>query len=872
MYEPLVVDFRPIVEKSVEIVGFPPTSSSELIEFPDRSLNRDKRYMRIITRLDRHVTREVLINFMLAFFVYTILLLMNGLFSLMEQVIVFGVSAKDALTVILIAVPNVAILTIPISFLFGVLLAAGRMSSENELTVLLAAGIPARRLFKPVLAIAIVLTVCSLYLTLGIIPDSNQRMRVLRTKMFSSGSAIGRIQPKVFYDELPQILLYVEDVDSETGNWRNVLIHRVVSPDEQQLTLARRGRIVKTTSPAPVEDINSQIDPGDCTQSNQTSSTPWIILEDVVNHTFLRHHPEKFLTSIVQTHAFRPENETRRGQGISYHLTLNEFNTEQLQEKIRSGRSPGDPSGDIRKDPEELTQEMRMAAVEFHRRLAIPLASITFAFLALPLGIGVRAGSKGRGFLFSILIVIVYYILSSYGKFLVLENGLPASVGMWIPNAVLAISGLFLSLRMGRWLGERQSPEGLFSRLMRTSRRIRTTLLRRSSEGVGMTPLTGSIPIEIQRRVYGGVFPTLLDRYIIRRMMSPLLLVLLSTVSLYIIGDLTSHIDEIAKNSAPAHIVLAYYWYTIPRALFDVLPFGVLISVITILTVLERNQELTALKASGLSVFRVAVPLLLVASAGVGAMWILGEEILPKADSQSNRLFNIIKGVTTTSRGSAAHRNWLIARDGQTFYRFLRYDIGEKRLIRFSMFRIDEQMRLKYSLFAPRVHFDNGSWIADGGWLRHVDEQGNDDFKRITVPTEIEIVEGPSYFGQENERPNEMSQAELRQFIDELRDSGYRPSALIVRWHQKFSTPLAVVVLALLAIPLSLGGQRGGTRVSTMQGVAIAVALGIGYFILLVPLFGKLGEAEILPPVVGAWVPVMLGVLFAINRMTRIRT
>jgi LPS export ABC transporter permease LptG/LPS export ABC transporter permease LptF len=815
--------------------------------------------MSFITRLDRHVAREVFVPSVLAFFVYTLLLLMNGLFSLMEQVVVFGVSAKDALAVIWIAVPNIAILTIPVSFLFGVLLAAGRMSSENELTALLAAGIPARRLYKPVLAMAVFLTGVSLYMTFGVIPQSNLKMRELRTKMFSSGSAIGRIQPQIFYDELPQILLYVEDVDSVTGNWKNVLIHRVVSPDEQQLTLARRGRIVTTGG----EEISN---------GDSSPSTPWIILEDVVNHTFLRNHPEKFLTSMVQTHAFRPEAESSTGQKITYRLSLKELNTDQLLEKIRSGRSPEDSASDSPKKPERLRQEMRMASVEFHRRLTIPAAAITFALLALPLGIGVRAGSRGRGFLFSIMIVIVYYILNSYGEFLVIEKGIPALIGMWIPNFVLAASAVFLSLRMGRWLGERQRPESLISKLIMALRRTAGNRFRKASDGIGKSPPTGSFPRDIQRRMYGGGFPTLLDRYVIRRMMSALLLVLLSTISLYVIGDLTSHVDEIARNSPPAPIVLAYYWYTIPRALFDVLPFGLLISVITLLTVLERNQELTALKASGLSVFRVAVPLLVAACVGVGAMWFLGEEILPKADAQSTKLFNIIKGVTTTSSGSAAHRNWLIARDGRTFYRFLRYDLKEKRLIRFSMFRVDTQMRLRYTLFAPRVHFDNGSWIADGGWLRNIDEDGDDDFRRITSPTEIGIIEGPSYFGQEIERPDEMSQSELRNYINELEDSGYRPSKLIVRWHQKFSTPLSVLVLVLLAIPFSLGGRRGGTRSSTMQGVAVALALGIGYFILLVPLFGKLGEAEFLPPFVGAWIPVVLGVLFAINRMTHIRT
>ncbi len=822
--------------------------------------------MRIITRLDRHVVREVFVPSVLAFFVYTFLLLMNGLFSLMEQVVVYGVSAKDALNILLIGIPNVIILTIPVSFLFGVLLAVGRMTSENELTALLSAGIPARRLYKPVLFIGVFLAGVCVYLTFNVIPAATQEMRVLRTRIFSSGSAVGRIQPQVFYDELPKILLFVDDVDSTTGNWKNALIHRVISPDEEQLTLARRGRIIKASTPDEEMTENGQ----DQKLKSDTDSLPWIILEDVVNYTFLRDHPEKFLTSMVQTHAFRPYSEPKKGRKLTYRLTLRELNADQLLEKIKTGRDPEAVEGDKKKSVEEKQLDMRMAAAEFNRRLAIPAASITFALLALPLGIGVRAGSRGRGFLFSILVVLVYYILSSYGEFLVIEKGVPAAIGMWIPNLALAAAGVVLSLKMGRWLGERQRPEGWITRLVGYLRKLGRRKLRRSSDAVGTKTLTGSIPIEIQRRVYGGGFPTLLDRYLIRRLMSPLLLVLLSTVSLYLIGDLTNHMDEIARNGAPAHVVLAYYWNIIPRALFDVLPFGLLISVITLLTVLERQQELTALKASGISVFRVTLPLLLVGLGGVGAMWVLGEHTVPRSDAKASRLLDEIKGRVNTPRGSAAHRNWLIARDGHTFYRFLRYDLTAKRLIRFSMFRIDGQMRLRYTLVAPRVHYDNGSWIADGGWVRNIDEEGNDDFNRIAVPTEIGIVEGPSYFGQESERPNELSQAELGQYINELKDSGYRPSGLIVRWHQKFSTPLAVIVLVLLAIPFSLGG--GGTRASTMQGVAIAVALGIGYFILLVPLFGKLGEAEFLPPVVGAWVPVALGLLFAANRMTHIRT
>lgn len=824
--------------------------------------------MRIISRLDRHVAREVLVPTVLAFFVYTFLLIMNGLFTLMEQVVVYGVSAEDALKVLLIGIPNVAILTIPVSFLFGVLLAAGRMTADNELTALLAAGIPARRLYKPVLLLGVGLSLLSLYLTFNVIPDSTREMRALRTRIFTTSSVIGRVQPKVFYDEIPQLLLYVEDVDSATGTWQNVLIHRVVSPDEEQLTLAKRGRVIKGQEP---ENESTQDAAGGSQYGD--SSGPWIVLEGMVNHTFLRNHPEKLLTSTVQTHAFRPDGDKKKSNTKqTYRLTLEELNTEQLLEKSRSGRDPEDvKTRDDDRTTEERQQEMRMANVELHRRIAIPMAAVTFALLALPLGIGVRAGSRGRGFLYSILVVVVYYILNSYGEFLVIEKGLPAVIGMWIPNIAIGSAAVFLSLRMGRWLGERQRPEGLISRLIRAFRGARRRKFGRLNDSGEAARLTGSIPIGVQRRVYGGGFPTLLDRYLIRRLLSPLFLVLLSTVSLYIIGDLTNHVDEISRNAPPASVVLGYYWNLIPRALFDVLPFGVLISVITLLTVLERQQELTALKATGVSVFRITLPLLLVAIAGVGAMWTLGEHVMPEADAKSTALFDVIRGRAKKSRGSAAHRKWLVARDGRTYYRFLRYDITQKRLIRFSMFRVDSQMRLSYSLFAHRVQYDNGAWIADGGWLRNIDEHGKDDYQQIMAPTEIGIIEGPTYFGQENERPNQLSQAELRQYIGELKDSGYRPSALIVRWHQKFSTPLAVVVLVLLAIPFSLG-SGGGTRASTMQGIATALALGIGYFILLVPLFAKMGEAEILPPLVGAWIPVLLGVLFAINRMTHIRS
>jgi lipopolysaccharide export system permease protein len=185
------------------------------------------------------------------------------------------------------------------------------------------------------------------------------------------------------------------------------------------------------------------------------------------------------------------------------------------------------------------------------------------------------------------------------------------------------------------------------------------------------------------------------------------------------------------------------------------------------------------------------------------------------------------------------------------------------------MFSLDDQLRLRFQLSAPRIIYRDGGWIADAGWYREIDVEGNDAYRNISSPVELNVPEGPGYFGQEYRRPSELSHTELRTYIKALEASGYQPGRLVVRLHQKFAYPLSAFILVLLALPFGL--NRGGRRVTTMQSVAIALGLGIGYFVL-VATFGKMGEAGLLPPVVGAWSPVVLCSLLAVNRLTTLRT
>jgi len=804
--------------------------------------------------VDRLIVREVVPPTILGFITYTFLIVMRGIYSLIEQVLVRGVSFADAGKVLLTTIPHVVILTIPMSFLFGVLLAIGRMNADSELVALQAGGIPIRRLLRPIVILGLLLSAVNGYLYLEVIPRSSRELRDLKVRLFAGAKNLGRIDPRVFHEEIPNVLLYVREVDNDSGEWRNILFFDSSSPGEERLTLAKRGQMVTAGLPGMVDANLASGEPPEMER--------WIRLEDVVTHQFIRAEPETYRVNRNRSQLIRPNT---KSQGkVRYRLSMGERDTGDLVSFVRGGEFE---AADTERESEEDTGlRRRLASIELNKRLAIPFACTVFALLALPLGVGTGSGGRGRGFVVSIAVVLVYYLVGNQGEMLAIEGRVAPWIGIWLPNIVLTIVALALMGRMGRWLGERDGGESFIGRVVKWWRSWRENHHHGSAAA---TPISGSIPLNVQRRRYATRFPALFDRYISRRLVPPLLLVLGSTSLLYIVIDLSDRVEDIAKNNAPIDAILAYYANLVPQVFLDVTPMAVMIAVLILLTVLERQQELTALKAAGISLFRLIVPILLIAAVSAAGLWVLGEIVVPNANRDAKRLRDQIMGREATRSYRSSDRQWLMSRDDETLYNFLRYDSPSETLIRFTVFRIDEDMNLRSHLYTRRARYINGEWLADSGWFRQIYPDGTDEFRRITGPMKLHISEGPEYFGREYRTPAEMSIRELGDYIDELVDSGYRPSNLIVRWHQKLTYPLSAFVMVLLALPFGL--SRGGRRVSTMQGIAIALVLGIAYS-MLVALFGKLGELEVLPPLVGAWAPFVLALLFGINRLTDLRT
>ncbi len=806
--------------------------------------------------LDGYVIREILAPTTVGFVTYTFLLLMRAIFGLMEQIFVRGVSGADALRLLWVTVPHVAVLTVPMSFLFGVLIAVGRMNSENEVVALQAGGVSVGRMLRSIVALGIVLAGLNGYLTTMVMPRANRELRELKVRLFSSAKVIGQIEPRVFYEGFPNLLLYVRDIDPDTGYWRGVILYDRSQGGEDRLVVARRGRLV---SEVPSETEKNG-------EAGSPTGEPWLRLEDVVTHEFNPAKPETYRVNVnrTQLHKLFP----KEPGSVSYSLGMRERGTPSLLHMAGLPWLLGQsiPDAETKVSP----TERRLALVELHKRLAIPAACIAFAFIALPLGIGTRSGGRGRGFLLSVGVILVYYIMLNNGEVVAREGRIPPWLGVWAPNLVLVAVALYLMRGMARWLGEKRRGVGVFSRVLGRGWGRRRGADSEGRIGRAPVPLTGSIPMALQRRRPKPTFPTLLDRYLTTRLLAPLALVLGSTAALYIIVDLADKIDEIAKHKASFGIFLAYYWNLIPQVALDVTPFAILIGVLIVLTLLERNLELTSLKAGGISLYRVVVPILLVALACAIGLGALEESVVPRANRKAQHLLDRIMGRETARSYATADRQWLFSRDGMTLYNFLRFDPKTSTLIRFTSFRFDESGALRLQLFADRALYTNGSWMADSGWFRQIYPDGTDEFRRITRPMELDVPESPSYFAHKYQSPSQMSFRDLRRYIHELAASGYRPVQLIVRLQQKLTYPLSAFVMVLLALPFGLN-RSGGRRLSSMQGVALALGLGIAYF-LLVAVAGKMGEANLLPPVLGAWLPPILAALFAANRLTTLRT
>lgn len=778
--------------------------------------------MRILTR---YILRELLPPTLLGFAFYTFIILMNRLFDFAEMIIKRSLPFRIVLELLALALPHIVVLTIPMALLVGILIAVGRLSADSEIIAMQSAGLSPGAIYRPVFYFSVVVFFINFVLMTWVLPAGNAALQKRRIELVTT-AVEKEIQPRIFVADYEDVVLYINDVDEETGLWQGVFIADTSDSRRQRIVTAESGRVTVTEGTGQI----------------------WLDLENSETHVASLDKPERYDLSRNESQRILLSDPALEDlEPTSLAKSLKEMNLTELVGFLQRARTRRDPL------------DVRFVLVEIHNRFAIPFACIAFGVLGLPLGMTNRRGGKSSGFSLSIGVILLYYILLSNGEDLARTGRLPPALGMWLPNLVLLALGIWLMTKAG---GGEQARVGIRAWVAPLARRLRLRRRRSAGSEVGVSE-EGSI---LQR--LDIPFPNILDRYILSQFLKILGLVLASAVVLFLIVDYTELAEEISGGKIPFEVVASYYRYKLLQIFDWVLPISVLLGTLITFGVLSKNNEITAIKANGVSLYRIALPVIVIAILISVVSYFLLDFVLPYSNQRVAELRARIKGKETPSAYSEEQqRQWVFGR-GRYLFNFLAYDKKSETLSEPQVFEFHpREFRLTRRIRTEEARYDTTGWVFVNGWMRSFGDDGGSSYSPITAPIRLHYTERPSYFAVETKAPDQMTWGELRRYIANLKRLGYSANELTVDLWKKTSWPAISVVMALIALPFSFRmGKKGA-----MYGIGVALFLAFVYWSLF-GIFTKLGEVGSLPGILAAWSANVLFIIAAVYLFLRVET
>ena len=779
----------------------------------------------------------------LGFVVYTFLLLMQFLFRSAEMIVRRDVPADIVGKLLLLTLPNIVVLTIPMALLFGVLVGMGRLSSDSELVALRSCGISLFQLYRPILALSLMLTAINVFLMVWTLPRANHALQQLRIDIVT-GSSSKHIEPRVFYEDWQGLVLYIFDLPPDGDFWEGVFVSAESDDGTGKVTVADRGQV----------------------RFDEQNDRLVLYLENALVHEVDLGKPDKY--PITQFDALEQ-------------VLIDDFVSDQRVNITKGVRELTIPELRAQLQDPEISDELRnVTRVEIHKKFSIPVATAVFGLLALPLGVtGARASSKSSGFAMSIAIIMLYYIILNNGEEMARVGKLSPAIAMWLPNVVFAIAGVFLIIRRNsdrslllgrfdRWFRKLS----IFSGFGRRKKQDQGDASQARREAAAQSPLApeattnGQADVVLRLPRLRLKFPNLLDRYVVRMFAGVIVLVLVSGVGISIVADLSDRIDEIFRNDVPFGVIVDYYRYLSLQLAYEISPIAVLVTTLIIFGVLSKTNEVTAAKSLGISLYRLSVPAILAAILIAVLGGFLQTTILPATNERVAQLKDRIKGRTTVRSYRRADRQWLFGQ-GRYIYNYLNYDDNTQGLEKLQVFEFDEEGGLMRRLYSDSANYLGDAWLFDEGWVRSF--EGNEvlEYRKFDQPVIDYYPETPDYFESEYKLPDAMSYGELRRHIDEVKGSGQAVPDLEVELHKKISLPFASIVMSLVALPFSFRlGRRG-----TLYGVGIGIVLGMVFYSMLA-FTSTLGETGALPPLVAVWSPNLAFMILSLYLLLGVRS
>jgi LPS export ABC transporter permease LptF/LPS export ABC transporter permease LptG len=757
--------------------------------------------------IDRYICRQVFSHTLLGLGIFTFVFFVPILVRLMDLVVRHSASGATLGILFLCTLPGIFTFTLPMGVLVGVLIALGRMSADSELIAMSALGFGRRRLLVPIGALAVGATLVTLCMTLWLGPLSVRTSRSLEDRLRSSQASF-QVAPRVFDERFPQMVLYINDIDSAATRWKGVFLAGTDNKDVSRLTLAEEAIVIADRTEGKLE----------------------LHLRNGSVHEFSLHEPGNYSLSVFGQRDLPVETHT--------------LETGPAAEPSLPGRAMSTLF-------RERGAGARDASVEIQRRLSFPFACIAFALLAVPLGARPRRGGRAAGFLITLLLITGYYLMFTIGAGLARQGTLPVWAGIWAANVFTATLGLLLIPRLERMPGS--SKWGAMFASIAGWRIWKISILESSGSNGENGRKNGSShgPNPFSKRKGRAGIPQLIDIYLLRGFLYYFTLLTVGFVLLFEVFTFFELLDDIAQHRTGLLDVVNYFVYLACYLSYQLAPLAALVAVLVTLGVLTKNNELVAFKAAGVSLYRLSLPLLLAGLLLAFALVVLDDTYLPYANQRQDALRNQIKGRPAQTYYQPRGQ-WIFGENSKV-YNYELFDPDKQLFGGLNVFELDpETFAIKRRIFAARAHWDNQQnlWILESGWVRDFDRGQVAHYTPFLADALKELNEPPSYFNREVRQSYQMTWWELKQYIGDLHQAGFDVARLSVQLQKKISFPLIAPIIILLAIPFSiLVGTRGA-----VGGLATGVAIAIVYWAVsaLTEAMGSVGQ---LPPLLAGWAP-----------------
>jgi LPS export ABC transporter permease LptF/LPS export ABC transporter permease LptG len=725
------------------------------------------------------------------------------------EIIFHGVMPSSFVYGLALAIlPTVLVFTIPMAVLSGTIIGLGRMGSDSELVAMRAAGVSTWRMLWPALALGLFATGASAWLNLKEAPRAQQQLKsvAIRSALYKLDSPV---EPRTFSTDLPNYVIYVRDGDKSAGQWGRVFIQTRQADHSTMLVTARAGRI--DSSPEKSELV---------------------------------------LHEAMQTRL--PSAEARDQSFVVERLDL-------LRIVFPTGRSSllarmqKEESGPDSMEFSELRQfisqstgaEQREAAMILHKRLAFSLTPFVFALFGSALALRMRRGSRGFGVLMSLLVLLIYYLVTLGGDQMARAGSLPPIIGAWLATALTLLLGIAL-------LAFRRRQIGFYFR-------------RRDKAGTASPEHVVPGYVAQSARRWLITFPTLLDVSIVRTMAFSFFFGFVSLVLIFNVFTTFELWRFIAGSKASVALVAQYLFYLLPLVSIELFPGSVLVAALMTYALIARRREAVAWWASGQSVYRLMLPGLGFAILIATGSWFIQERVMPQANVRQDSLRARIKG-TIAQMAAGSERRWLVSADGARIYS---YDFDERRqvLLKPAIYEFDDhQIELRRVTTG-----EEGKWLSPNEFeiskAQWIDLNDARVTRQSAAQLKIGGVDPPSVFKPTVDRPSQLSAERLKVYIKTLKDRGADTAALAVALQRKYAAPFSVIVMALIGMPLAISFGRKSTVVALCSAVAVTLA-----FWLVSGGFQQLGEHSLLPAAAAVWTPIVIFACGGLYFISRVRT